>query len=105
MSSIRKHLLIIDDAEDNLEVFRIILAKHYTVSACTSCSSGMEVLRQNPVHVLLMDIAMSHVDGIECLARIRATPEFRNIPAIAITAYAYEADRQVIEEVLARPDR
>jgi CheY-like chemotaxis protein len=41
-----------------------------------------------------MDIAMAEMNGIECLKRIRSLPEFKDIPAIAVTALAYPEDKR-----------
>jgi CheY-like chemotaxis protein len=92
----RKHLMLVDDAEDNLEVFRIILEEDYNVTACKCCSDAIAALEKHPADLLLMDIAMSEVDGITCLEKIRGVPKYRHIPAIAVTAYDYERDRQNI---------
>ena len=96
MTAARRHLILIDDAEDNLEVFRIILEEDYTVTACKCCADALVALETRRADLLLMDIAMSGVDGITCLEEIRAIPKYKHIPAIAVTAYAYERDRQKI---------
>jgi CheY-like chemotaxis protein len=96
MHSGRKHLVLIDDAEDNLEVFRIILEEDYTVTACRCCTEALAALEKQPADLLLMDIAMSEIDGITCLEKIRALRQHKNTPAIAVTAYAYERDKQKI---------
>ena len=90
----KPNVLLIEDSIDNLEVLRVLLDQDYAVNACSSCSEALEVMLQVMPDLLLMDIAMPEVDGIVCLGRIRMAPEFRHIPAIAVTAYAYDSDRK-----------
>jgi CheY-like chemotaxis protein len=104
----RKRLLVIDDAADNVEFLRIVLESDFDLATCSSCADTLNQIRHIVPDLLLMDIAMPDVNGVSCLQRIRSTPEFKNIPAIAITALAYARDRQQcldagFQEVVVKP--
>jgi two-component system cell cycle response regulator DivK len=90
----RKRLLLIEDSLENLVLFRTILEYDFDLTACISCSEALNQIQSHAPDLLLMDIAMAEMNGIECLKRIRSLPEFKDIPAIAVTALAYPEDRR-----------
>jgi CheY-like chemotaxis protein len=89
----RKQVLIVDDEEDNLDVLSLMLKDHFEVTSCASCSQALQAVVESPPDIVLMDIAMVHVDGVECLEKMRALPGLDALPAIAVTAYAYPKDK------------
>jgi len=90
----RKRLLLIEDSPDNLLFFRTLLEEDFDFKACTSCQEALNNIGSLSPDLLLIDIAMPEIDGIDCLKRLRAMPEFKNIPAIAVTALAYPEDKR-----------
>jgi CheY-like chemotaxis protein len=89
----RKHLVLIEDVRDNLEVLRAMLEGDFDIAAFTSCQEALDGIQELIPDLLLMDIGMADIDGIECLKRIRSVSSLSNTPAIAITAYAYPEDK------------
>ena len=94
MQNARKRLLLIEDSPDNLLFFRTLLEEDFDFMACSSCQEALNDIGRLAPDLLLMDIAMADINGIDCLKRLRATSEFRNIPAIAVTALAYPEDKR-----------
>ncbi|MGH9644665.1 MAG: response regulator [Terriglobales bacterium] len=94
-----KRILIADDEELNREVLREFLEVNgYEV--CEACD-GNEVLehaRDEPPHLILMDIRMPHADGFKVLAKLRSSPAAASIPVVAVTAFAMDSDRRRAEE-------
>ena len=90
----RKRLVIVDDESDNLDVLELMLNDHFDVVSCDSCPQALQAVLKTPPDLLLMDIAMADVDGVQCLRKIRALPCCETLPAIAVTAFAYPKDRE-----------
>jgi CheY-like chemotaxis protein len=66
-----------------------------TVLTAGSAAEGLSLMQQNPVNVLLADIAMPGEDGYSLIRRIRAlSGSLASVPAAALTAFAREEDRQ-----------
>jgi putative two-component system response regulator len=94
MAGARKHLILMEDIPDNLDVLRLMLEERFDITPCLSCWELLHAVETCTPDLLLLDIGMPHMDGIECLRRIRAIPRLRDVPAIAVTAYAYPKDLQ-----------
>lgn len=81
-------VLVVDDVIDNLTVISLNLQQHgYRVA---TASNGEEALKVVPlVHpdIIIMDLAMPGIDGLETTRRIREDAEMRDIPVIALTAF------------------
>jgi CheY-like chemotaxis protein len=87
-------LLIVEDNRDILEMLTLLLSEKYSVSSCDSAAEALTVLEASRPDVVMLDIRMSPIDGTQCLEAIRAVPEYSRIPAIALTAFAREAEKQ-----------
>src|SRR5205823_4848917 len=85
---------IIEDTQDHVEVLRAMLEDDFEIISFGSCGAALAALETFPPHLLLMDIGMAHIDGVQCLDRIRAMSQFSQTPAIAITAYAFPEDKE-----------
>jgi len=70
------------------------LGEKYTVLGCQSAAEALAALETSRADVLLLDIRMSPVDGVQCLEAIRAIPGYADTPAIALTAFARDSDRR-----------
>ena len=90
-------VLVAEDDEMSLVTVRELLKKDGC--AVTTATNGQEVLRillEQDFDLILMDIQMPVMDGVEATGKIRSSPDFRrvaSIPIIAMTAYAMEGDR------------
>jgi PAS domain S-box-containing protein len=90
-------ILLVDDDEDGLVPLRILLEKESAIVTCVeSAGSALAELRSNDYHILISDIGMPSMDGIELISELRNRNGTRNqkIKAIACTAYASDEDRK-----------
>jgi CheY-like chemotaxis protein len=87
-------LLLVDDNRDNLEILTVILGERYAVAGCGSAGEALEILQTFRPDVVVLDIRMTPVDGLQCLAEIRARPGYSDIPAIALTALARDVEKR-----------
>jgi PAS domain S-box-containing protein len=89
------HVLVVDDDEDTLELLRTALAKRGAkVSVASSASEALEAINNSRPDVLVSDIAMPGEDGYALIQSVRALDVGQAIPAIAITAYTKEEDKE-----------
>jgi CheY-like chemotaxis protein len=88
-------LLLVDDNPDILEMLTVLLSEKYSVAGCGSAEEALKSLEASRPDILMLDIRMSPVDGLQCLEAIRAMPGYAQTPAIALTAFARDAERQV----------
>jgi len=89
-------VLVVDDDRDARELIARILSDcHASVRLASSAQDAMEQLRASPPDLLISDLGMPDVNGLEFLARVRALPRDAGglVPAIALTAFARSEDR------------
>jgi CheY-like chemotaxis protein len=87
-------VVLVEDHEDSLEAVCLLLGKKYTVFAYASAVEAVQAIDAAKPDVLMLDIGMYPVDGMQCLEMIRATPGCGDIPAVALTGFAHEVERQ-----------
>jgi len=87
-------VLLVDDNEDNLEILAVILRESYEVLSYACAQEALTALEAVKPDLLLLDIGMAPIDGLQCLKATRALPGYGSIPAIALTAYARDTDRK-----------
>src|SRR6267142_2142392 len=87
-------VLLVDDNEDNLELLAVILRESYEVLSYACAQEALTALEAAKPDLLLLDIGMTPIDGLQCLEAIRAMPGYGSIPAVALTAYARDAERK-----------
>ena len=90
-------VLIIEDNAKNLELVRDILqAKGYGTLEAGTAEDGLRIARAHAPDLILMDIQLPGMNGIEGLRALRAEPVTARIPVVAITASVMLADREQI---------
>ena len=92
-------VLIVEDNAANmtLAVFLVQLAGHTALSA-TDAEAGLTLARDQQPHLILMDIQLPGMDGLEATAVLKRDDATRAIPVIALTALAMKGDEQRIRE-------
>ena len=105
----RRKVLIVEDNELNMKLFNDLLTAHGYDTLQTG--DGMEALtlaRRHHPDLILMDIQLPEISGLEITRRIKEDEELQPIPVIAITAFAMKGDRERIrgggcEDYIAKP--
>ena len=89
------NILIVDDVDDNADLLRRWLKrrKHDTLYA-ENGKIAVEMVLEHTPDLVLMDVSMPIMSGLEATKIIRNSPEVANTPIIALTAHAMESDRQ-----------
>jgi len=89
-------VLIIDDEKDLIELVRYNLEKEgFDVIAATDGQAGLEVVKKHRPDLVMLDLMMPGLDGLQVCQRLRADPRMGRVPVIMLTAKATEADRVV----------
>ena len=88
-------ILVVEDNERNMRLFCDVLqASGYRTLEATTGESAVEVALEHVPDLVLMDIQLPDIDGVEALARIRADERSASLPVLALTAQAMEGDRE-----------
>ena len=90
-----ERVLIVDDNPTNLKlVAYLVKANGYDVDTAGDAEAAMAAIRANRPRVILMDLQLPGVDGLELTRQLKADPDTRDIAVIAVTAYAMKGDEE-----------
>ena len=88
-------ILVVDDNPLNLKLMRFLLVKRgYEVDVANDAEQALEVLGRRHPRLILMDIQMPGIDGLELTRRLKADAKSSAIPIIAVTAFAMKGDEE-----------
>ena len=86
-------ILIVDDNPQNLKLAKVILAAEgYEVKTAIDAEDALRILESFTPRLILMDLQLPRMDGLELTRRLKADPARREIIVIALTAYAMKGD-------------
>lgn len=86
-------ILIVDDNPQNLKLARVLLTvAGYEVRTATDAQEALQVLERFTPRLILMDIQLPGIDGLELTRRLKADPKWRHTTIVALTAYAMKGD-------------
>ncbi|MES2822389.1 MAG: response regulator [Pseudomonadota bacterium] len=94
-------VLVVDDSEINREVvMRILVMDGAVVDTVNDGQAALDWLHTNPdaIDIVLMDVQMPVMDGYEATRRLRALPEFANLPIVALTAGAFKTQQDAAQK-------
>ena len=94
---VAKRVLVVEDNELNLKLFCDLLRAHdFVAEAVRDGREAVDRARAVQPDLIIMDIQMPHVTGYELIVELKADPELRAIPVMAVTAYAGREDEERI---------
>jgi len=89
----KEHILVVDDEEDILELVRYNLSKEgFRVSTVLSGEEALKAARNSQPDVILLDLMLPGVDGLEVCRLLKQDPKTQHIPVIMLSAKGEEAD-------------
>ncbi|MEP6658249.1 MAG: response regulator [Betaproteobacteria bacterium] len=92
-------ILIVEDNEKNMKLVRDVLqVKGYATVEAGTAEDGIRLAQERNPELILMDIQLPGMNGIEALGVLRADPATAAIPVIAVTASVMQQDRKLITE-------
>jgi two-component system, cell cycle response regulator DivK len=89
-----KRVLIIEDVEINTDLLIQLLEDDYELVIAADGAAGIEAAGRTRPDVILMDLSLPVIDGWEATRRLKADPDLRRIPVIALTAHAMRGDEE-----------
>jgi CheY-like chemotaxis protein len=94
-SEIKRSALVVDDVSDVTEMLSVLLTHAgYDVVTAPSALAALAAARSQHFDVVISDIGMPHMNGYELAQELRALPEYRTVPLVALTGYSMFDDRQ-----------
>lgn len=94
-----KKVLVAEDNAVNRELLRELLeCRDYTVIEASDGRQALDLIEQTRPDIVLLDINMPVLDGFATITKIRENPDLKQLPVVAVTAYAMRGDRERILE-------
>lgn len=94
MSTNLKCILCVEDEPEMIDLMRLILGRRgFEVKGATGGIEGLNMIRQEPPDLILLDLMMPDMDGWEVYQQIKADEKTKNIPVIVVTAKAQSIDK------------
>ncbi|MFQ6678483.1 MAG: response regulator [Fidelibacterota bacterium] len=90
----KKKIAIVEDNPDNMLLAEVLLEDLYELNKFENGFDALEGMRMSPPDLVLLDISLPGMDGIEILKIIREDKTLKHLPVIALTAHAMVGDRQ-----------
>jgi two-component system, cell cycle response regulator DivK len=90
-----ERILVVEDNAKNMKLFReVLVASGYETLEATTGGEAVHMAWEHTPDLVLMDIQMPDIDGVEALRRLRADGRTASIPVVALTAQAMQGDRE-----------
>ena len=95
----KKKIAVVEDNPDNRLLLQVLLEERYDIVEYENGFDAIAGLPQELPDVLLLDVSLPGMDGLEVLQRLRAEPCLNGLPIIALTAHAMIGDREKFLEL------
>ena len=87
-------LAVVEDNPDNRLLLQAMLGDEYAIAEYVDGPDALEGLRRDPPDLVLLDISLPGMDGLEVLRRLRSDATTADLPVVALTAHAMCGDRE-----------
>ena len=89
-----KRILVVEDQEDNRQILRDLLDAHYAVTEAENGEEALAAVARERPDLILMDIQMPIMDGYDATRTIKAEPDLKSIPIVAVSSFAMKGDEE-----------
>ena len=95
----KEKILIVEDNPLNMKLLEMVLrAKNYTLLKATNGEEALDMALRAQPDLIIMDIQLPKINGLEVTRKLRETPAFNRTPIIGVTAYAMKGDKEKVIE-------
>ena len=99
VQSLRKTILVVEDNELNMKLFEDLLQAHgYRILTTKDGKEALRMAKEHRPDLVLMDIQLPEISGLEVTRLMKADPDIRHIPVVAVTAFAMKGDEEKIRQ-------
>ena len=92
-------ILIVEDNPQNMKVVQLALRPHgYTLLQAIDGEEALDIATRHDPDLIIMDIQLPKMNGLEVTRKLRETPAFSHTPIIAVTAYAMKGNKERVIE-------
>jgi CheY-like chemotaxis protein len=95
----KKHILIVDDVTTNLRFIGELLKEEYSLSMARSGDQALKMLKKIDADLILLDVKMPKMDGIDVMEQLSKDESFRKIPVIFLSADGQEETQDKVYEL------
>ena len=89
-------ILVVEDNRDNMAlIVEILEDEGYAVLQAFRAEDGIAMLQENKIDLIVMDVSLPRMSGLEATQHIKADQKTKDIPLLVLTAHARTADREV----------
>ena len=100
IGDLRPLILVADDSDESAEMFELFLRRHgYRVAVARNGEEALRAAQTDRPALMIMDLQMPELDGLEVIRRVRATPDLVKVPILVVTAHAMTGVRERCLEV------
>ena len=90
-----ERILVVEDNEKNMKLFRdVLIATGFETLEATTGIEAVDMASEHTPDLVLMDVQLPDLDGVQALHRLRANTSTSTIPVLALTAQAMQGDRE-----------
>ncbi len=95
-----KTIVMVEDNPDNRKIYTVLLEHFgFHVVEAPDAETGIELVAERHPDLVLMDISLPRMDGFEATSLLKHDPRTSDIPVVALTAHAFDEDRQRAREI------
>lgn len=88
-------VLVVEDNPLNMElILEILLSQDFVVDTVDDGEKAIKITEKTSYDLILMDIALPGIDGVEATRLIKSKPGYKNVPFVALTAFAMAGDKE-----------
>ncbi len=86
-------LLLVDDDPDTLKYLEFSLKDYYSILLANNGQKAFKILKNNKVNIIVSDVMMDEMDGVELCKKVKQNPKYQNIPIILLTARTIDSQK------------